>query len=273
MMTETQLLGGVEERYRALAGVAVDPDQEQAGFTIDIEFLGGLTQTQKDLFKSAALRWSRVIVRDLPSASVGGRLVDDILIQAKGEDIDGVGRVLGRAGPTAVRQGTFLPITGVMAFDTADLDAMEQDGRLEDVIVHEMGHCLGIGTIWQDQNLVTGIGGPDPQFIGAGAQREHGTLIGANAQPVPVENTGGPGTRDGHWRDKVFGNEMMTGFIAKRGNPISRLTVAALEDMGYGVNFGNAEPYRLPGPSILFEWSFSMDALEVERPTYEVVPN
>lgn len=35
---------------------------------------------------------------------------------------------------------------GFMQFDTADLRHMENEGTLVDVITHEMGHVLGIGT-------------------------------------------------------------------------------------------------------------------------------
>ena len=35
-----------------------------------------------------------------------------------------------------------------MSFDTADLAQMAADGTLVDVITHEMGHVIGIGTIW-----------------------------------------------------------------------------------------------------------------------------
>jgi len=272
-MVELVALEQVEERYRAFQGVEVEPDVAQPGYTIDVEFLGGLTDSQKALFKNAARRWSRVITGDLPDVVVDGRTVDDILIQASGIDIDGEGGILGRAGPTRVRQGSKLPAVGIMEFDTADLAAMEADGRLEDVIVHEMGHCLGIGTIWDDLNLISGAGGSNPVFTGARAKMEYAALTGGPEVPIPVENTGGPGTRDGHWRDSVFGNEMMTGFISRQGNPISRMTVAALGDMGYGVHLGAAEPYTLPGPSILAGWSFSLDQLQVERPQYETVPD
>ncbi|MDQ4087128.1 MAG: leishmanolysin [Pseudomonadota bacterium] len=270
-MVQLAALDQVEERFRAFQGVQVEPDVQQPGYTIDVEFLGGLTEGQKTLFKSAARRWSRVISGDVPDVNVGGRIIDDILIQASGIDIDGEGRVLGRAGPTRIRQGSKLPAAGIMEFDVADLAAMEADGRLEDVIVHEMGHCLGIGTLWQEMGLITGAGGPDPVFTGTRAIAEYSALTGETEQSIPVENTGGAGTRDGHWRDSVFGNEMMTGFISSRGNPISRMTVAALGDMGYGVHLGGAEPYSLPGPSLLASWSFSLDGLEVERPDYETV--
>jgi hypothetical protein len=64
---------------------------------------------------------------------------------------------------------------------------------------------------------------------------------------VPVENLGGPGTRDAHWRETTFGNELMTGFLNPGSNPVSRLTIASLADLGYQVGFATAEPYSLPG--------------------------
>lgn len=66
--------------------------------------------------------------------------------------------------------------------------------------------------------------------------------------PVPVANTGGLGTREGHWRELVFGNEVMTGLFAGGINPLSRVTIAALQDMGYEVNYDAADEFRLPTP-------------------------
>ena len=63
---------------------------------------------------------------------------------------------------------------------------------------------------------------------------------------MPVENTGGPGTAGGHWRETVFRNELMSGFISAPGNPLSRVTVASLGDLGYVVDAGAGEPYELP---------------------------
>ena len=38
----------------------------------------------------------------------------------------------------------------------------------------------------------------------------------------------------------------MSGFIGGPNNPLSRLTVASLQDMGYVVNMAAAEAYALP---------------------------
>lgn len=216
-------------------------------FSITLRFLGGLTSSQEQVFQAAAQRWSQVIVGDLPRVRIGNDIINDVLITAQGLSIDDRGMILGQAGPDRLRAGSLLPVTGFMEFDTADLAALERDGELQDVILHEMGHVLGIGTVWQSKGLLLRPGTANPRFIGNHAAREFGTLIGSGqATRVPVANENGPGTRDGHWRESVFGNELMTGFLSGPVRPLSRLTIASLEDLGYQVSYATAEPYALP---------------------------
>jgi len=246
------------EIYQAKADpqVALAKAGTASPFTIEVRFLGGLTETQKNAFKMAADRWSRVIVGDLPSVLVDGEVIDDVLILAEGANIDGPGKILGQAGPTHLRPASagaaaFIPAKGKMTFDSADLAEMEQQGTLNDVIAHEMGHVLGIGTIWTHKGLLADAGTSNPTFTGAGASQEFGTLLGGGATPVPVENRGGPGTADSHWRETVFHEELMSGFIAAPGNPMSRVTVASLGDLGYGVDLDAAEAFTLPNVQAL----------------------
>jgi hypothetical protein len=234
------------------AGRAESLAATSSPFTITIRFLGGLNARQRSAFTKAAERWTRIIVGDLPRARVDGEIIDDVLIQAQGSAIDGPGRILGQAGPSHVRPASagaaaFLPVKGLMSFDTADLAKMATDGTLNDVIAHEMGHVLGIGTLWEQKGLLKRPRTSNPTFAGAGAMEEYRLLRGvARRRRVPVENTGGPGTADGHWRETVFRNELMSGFIAAPGNPLSRMTAASLGDLGYQVDLAAAEPYVLP---------------------------
>jgi Leishmanolysin len=228
---------------RANAERALAVANTDSPFVITVRFVGGLTDSQQDAFARAADRWATVIVGDLPDVEVEGDLIDDVLILAEGAPIDGVGNVLGQAGPTHVRVGG-PPCRGVMRFDTDDLSAMEAEGTLVDVITHEMGHVLGIGTLWE--GLVQGAGGDDPRYTGRVAMVEYGHLTNGDPDTVPVENRGGDGSRDSHWRDELFGNELMTSAIAGTGNPISRLTVASLIDLGYQVDLDAADAYELP---------------------------
>ena len=240
------------EFYQARADEqrALDLAATTSPFTIVVRFIAGLTQRQQEAFAAAADRWVRVIVGDLPEMLVGDELIDDVLISAKGRPIDGPGHILGSAGPRELRPpeagaAAFLPATGSMSFDTADLARMEADGRLNDVITHEMGHVLGIGTIWDDKGLLRDAGTDNPVFTGAGAMEEYRVLRGAE-DLRPVANEGGAGSRDSHWREFVFRNELMSPTIASAGNPMSRMSVASLGDLGYQIDLAAADAYALP---------------------------
>jgi hypothetical protein len=260
-----KITAGKIETYTAHASVKAGASASvvQSAYKIVVRFLGGLTTAQKNAFKSAANRWSKVIVGDVPSVLVGGEVIDDLLIEAQGVSIDGPGQILGQAGPTNLRPASagvnaFLPAKGIMSFDTADLAQMQTDGTLLDVITHEMGHVIGIGTIWAQKGLLAGANTNNPRFTGANAKKEFGILKGTGPTAVPVENTGGAGTKNSHWRETVFRNELMSGFIAAPNNPLSKVTAACLKDMGYVVNMNAAEPYNLPNLQALAEAGLMM---------------
>ncbi len=227
-----------------LSGSGTGGGPTPSGFNIDVVFNGGLTASQQAIFATAAARWSEIITGDL--VDVGA--IDDLTIVAEGAAIDGVGGILGQAGPTAVRPISFLPYSGIMQFDTADLADMESNGTLLSVILHEMAHVMGFGTIWDDLGLLSGGGTANPIFTGVNATAEYNARFGTAAAGVPVENTGGPGTVDSHWRETVYTNELMTGFISGATQPISRTTVGQFEDLGYDVDYTEADPFLVsPG--------------------------
>lgn len=266
--------GGVLKSWSLIIKSDGTPQPERP-FKIEVNFLGGLTDSQKTIFQVAADRWSEIIVGNLPSINTDIGVVDDVVIDAEGKALDGFGGILGRAGPTRVRPGSLLPARGIMEFDSADLRRMEDDGELIDVIIHEMGHVLGIGTLWSNLGLIRGSGTSNPEFTGANAMREYATLKNStNPTFVPIANTGGAGTREGHWRESVFDSELMTGFDDPGRNALSRLTVASLQDLGYQVDYNKADPFILPFALL------SMRAIEAKKghqclvsvPDFEILP-
>ena len=68
-----------------------------------------------------------------------------------------------------IRLENDLPVIGYLKLDVADLVRMETIGTLNDVVLHEMGHVIGIGSLWRTKSLLSGSGGSDPQFLGANA--------------------------------------------------------------------------------------------------------
>ena len=248
--------GQSADNARAPQAAGVD----RGRFNITLKYVVPVTERQEEVFEAAAARWERIIIKDVPSftgtipsafgdsePAVDGTL-DDILIEVALAPIDGPGQVLGRAGPRFVRTDDFLTLTGVMFFDVADLDFLEELGLFEEVIVHEMGHVLGVGTLWNvapfgfDRTLVEATE-TNPYFTGKKAN-VHWNAEGGEDE-LPVEDIGGPGTRLGHWRESVLRNELMTGFLNLGENPLSRITAASMKDLGYGAAVVG-EQYDLP---------------------------
>jgi hypothetical protein len=263
-------------------------------YDIGLQFIGsGGTEVMRDAFRAAATRWRSVITGDVqtsrltaPSGSCASwqpavdSTINDVLIWARIAPIDGVGNILARAGPCYINPGTRLTVAGIMEFDEADLPALINNGGIVDVITHEMGHVLGIGTLWNfgGRTLLVGSGGADPYFQGT-AGRAGFTAINTvqySGNPVPVENTGGSGTRDSHWRESTFGRELMTGFYNSGVlNPLSRVTIGSLEDLGYQVNYNAAEPYSITALLYTFPFTPSANSIPIVEdltsiPLYEL---
>ena len=225
----------------------ISPGQTPADtFNIDLRFSGAFTSNQQAIFEAAADRWEEVIIGDIPDVFVPGvGQVDDLVVDIRSFTIDGPDGVLGQAALVATRVGSSLPSAAFIEFDTADIIALESAGQLDDVALHELGHSLGFGAIWEDLGLITGAGGPDPQFIGQMSVDEYNLRFNTNVTGVPVENMGGPGTADAHWRESVLSNELMTGFLNTGANPLTRLTIAQFADLGYQVDFTAADSLNI----------------------------
>lgn len=259
-----------------------------AGFDISLRFATMPTFTQLTTFGQAAARWESIITGDLPnipafSVPAGTctspvaiqEALDDLIIVVRLEPIDGPGAVLGAAGPCLVRTAG-LPALGVMRFDTSDLAALEAAGTFAAVILHEMGHVLGIGTLWDLKGFLrlpstasaktdTHFNGPEAiaafnaiggaTYTGAGQQVPGGAKVPVENCTAPTPPSCGEGTINSHWREGVLRAELMTGYLNTSGaNPLSVLTIGSLKDLGYVVDPATADAFFEPmnatqGPS------------------------
>jgi hypothetical protein len=245
----------------------------QTAFNVDVRFFGrAIDPNIQAAFTKAAQRVNALIVGDVPDFTLSNydvglqcqvtgvapltETVGSVIIYASVDSIDGPGKVIGSAGPCAIRNTSKITIVGTMKFDVADLTTIFNDGRLNDVIFHEMLHVLGFGTLWDPlyKNLIINKSTPITAYTGAagiaGCIQSGGT--GFKCSPtIPLENQGGVGTIDGHWRESVFTTELMTGIVSAPGiaNPLSLMTIGALTDLGYVTNTAVADNFVLTSAS------------------------
>lgn len=246
----------------------------QSAFVLDVRFFGPpMDATIQAAFTTAAARIQGLVTGALASWNIAQGLnltpcgvtgvtqpaetTTGVIVYASVGTL-GPG-ILASAGTCYTRVGgssNGLALIGVMIFSSSYLQGLANDGRLNDVILHEMLHALGFGVLWPGKFLVSGGGTNAPFFTGpfaAGGCQFHGG--GTNcSSTVPLETTGGVGTRDVHWREVTtgtgigFNTELMTGYVEVAGipMPLSKMTIGSLADLGYVVNFLPYDQYDVP---------------------------
>ena len=240
-------------------------------FKIELVFLSQGTPSQNATFIAAADRWMSILQGELSdidfssnpvSANTCGQgvqhpevsdTVDDLRVFIDIRPIDGVLGTLGQAGFCQIRSDSRLPVLGYMSFDSEDLGPLEEAGDLAALTLHEMGHVLGVGTLWSDSDTLLvnpslpSNSGADTHFAGAAAIAAFDAAGGAaytGGAKVPVANMSSAGSSDTHWRESVFGAELMTPVLQTGvANPLSAITTESLADLGYSVDSSGADSF------------------------------
>ena len=248
---------------------------------------------------SAFTKWDSVI-NGVSNEELGTNFILNVII-----DIDELERsVLGRAelfsvynasnsyiNDTTILSGlvygkTLFPYSGKFIINSSilynistELKYPSEKSTLYYVTLHEIGHLLGIGNLWQYSIVNPPInkytedsGRIGTYYIGTNALREYRNVFNdISLIGIPIENNGGIGTAIAHFEEGVETNEegqyivkhnryingklypgldqeLMTGFSEnfKFDMPLSRMTIGLLEDLGYSVNYSEADPYNNP---------------------------
>lgn len=259
------------EGASARASYRVDVRESGPGsFNIDLIFAGDpINETQAAAFERAADYWMAILAgSELPdvalpeatplgcgedTAEVRMASADDVVIVANVRQTNRIGLAFG--GVCRIRNASGLPYLGRIIVSSEALGNLEQwaDARstsglelLENLILHEIGHVLGIGTLWDD--FIGGSSSDDPHFTGALAIAAFDDAGGTDYEggaKVPIEPR-----VEAHWREDVFDGdeqaEVMTPTITI-GASLSAITIQSLADLGYTVDVSLAQSYRLPG--------------------------
>ena len=148
-----------------------------------------------------------------------------------------------------------MPALGAIVLDEADIAQLESDGVLEAVVTREMARALGFGpSTWNAHGFLQNPSLPEepdadthmnaPLVVAAFNAAGGEGYAGGRA---PLENGAMPGISDRHWRQSVFGDEVMTPYVTGDSQPLSRITLEALYEVGYELDVTMADAFTLAG--------------------------
>lgn len=230
-------------------------------FQFDIALVNEGAQELRSQIQAQADRWARVVqgsdLEDVewePGTITCGGLeydfqkdvLDDLLLMVATVDLDNGPRAGSTITYCGYRESSKLPLIAALKLD---IDRVPQ-GDVNEMILHGLGHLLGLsGYSWEMMDLLRNSShhnpGADTHFVGPKAIAAFVSAGGASYQgaKVPVENDPTYGTVDSHWRESVFGNELMTPNLAAGTDHLSAITIQALADIGYTVNLEEADRF------------------------------
>ena len=257
--SELQTIHTLEER-----GVLVlFPSIVESVFKIELVYLEDFSDFEKRHIEVAAQRWASIITADLPdyeftsdwTHSCGGQPfeirkgehIDDLRIYVGFLDPEQIGLVGGAGSPSLLRDN-HMSVVGCIMFSPVPVASV---GGLNTYLItlHEIGHVLGFGTTWTNNGLLQepswDFPNGDPHFNGPLAIAAFDEAGGHNytGAKVPVVGLLSNGKQDNsHWRDSVFGDELM---MVVGGKVLSAVTLQSLADLGYSVDLSQADAYTL----------------------------
>ena len=190
-------------------------------------------------------RINRVLPSPLAAVTHNGDTnYQQIEIEIRLKNLDGAGNRAAQAtwsSRSATRGG--LPVTGFIEFDTADLETARINGWLKELTEHEICHVLGMGTL--TTLLEFGPLCSGGSYTGANAVAEYSTITGNAETSIPMQ------AGCAHFDETTFGYELNTPFISTASDPLSRMSLGVLEDLGYSPDYAEADAYVLGIPSTL----------------------
>lgn len=236
------------------AGAATFNAVADSPYRIEVVYSPEVSVLERTVTDQAVAHWRRIITTDLGGVQFGANggqcgtnaisaneIVYGLRVYVKDTLLSASSAVLAAAGPCYENTTSHFPVVATFFWNETQSAYIASAGEV--IATHELGHAIGFGTIWDERGLLIDRGTTDPYFIGVQARASFASDIGIRytGNSVPVENTGGPGTADSHWRESVFKSELMTGFISAGSNPLSSVTIAQFADLGYSVDMFQAD--------------------------------
>lgn len=229
------------------------PRNDADTFFLDLDLTDVPLEDRTFFYRQAAETWMNVITTGLPDVSASqipqnlwpvapcalpNGDIDDVYVCIDIKKFDKRNEnVVASASPVFARAADIggLPLTGLVSVNQDRINDLKNSGIYQDTIRHELAHVLGFGNLWAQNGLTSQVvSGSSTKcyYAGARGNQEYQALSGCSGSNILLSGCG-------HWDEICFGNEIMTDTIGTY-TILSRMTIAALEDLGYQVDYSRA---------------------------------
>ncbi|MBD3885128.1 pre-peptidase C-terminal domain-containing protein [Phormidium tenue FACHB-886] len=231
-------------------------------FAIQINYKNGLENlgtTARNALEDAARYWENVVSHSSFNG-VHNLSIDAVGLNSAQEWLAAATNKSGQADAS----GKWMPTTGEVRINTSYTSTYNNNPNyLRDVLIHEFGHVLGIGTLWEKNGRSYVDRNSGSYKADSYAGKAYGELLGTyTPTAIPVE-----ARYFGHWDENKFQDELMTPYAERQGTkmPLSQITIASLRDIGWNVNYGAAETYTT-NLAVMSPEGLQQDASTVSTP-------
>ena len=231
------------------------PRNDVDAFFIDLDLNDVPLEDRSFYYREAAETWTEVITAGLPDVAASqipenlwpvapctlpNGDIDDVYVCIDLKKFDRRNEnVVASASPVFARaaEAGGLPLTGIVTVNQDRVTDLKNGNIYQDTIRHELAHVLGLGSMWGQRSLTSQVvvgSSTKCYYAGARANQEYQALSGCGSNTILL------GASCGHWDEICFGNEIFTDTIGTY-TFLSRITIAAFEDLGYQVDYSGAD--------------------------------
>ena len=225
-------------------------DTTRFNICLDLSSESGEVEDWFPLVVRAKERWERIIANDpwgpwpinyystlsleYVATERPSFVVDDMYLAVIVGPIDGNGGRFAEAGPDRLLAPNRI-VAASIRIDPADIDTAMEEGIFEGLMLHEIGHVMGLGPLWDEGVHIEGS-----NYIGTNAAQAWADL--GCSGPLPLNSV----KDNSHFNDNCLNTEVMTHKL-RYGDDlhVSSITMGALEDLGYSVNREEEDSYSL----------------------------
>ncbi|NJR64473.1 MAG: hypothetical protein HC772_02725 [Leptolyngbyaceae cyanobacterium CRU_2_3] len=210
-------------------------------FSLKLNYKDGLSNVSsavRTALENATKIWESVI----PYSSFNGAHTLNVDVVGINSSQEWLAAATNTGGQTDAN-GKWMPTTGTIRINTSYSSTYNNNPEyLKEVVTHELGHVLGIGTLWEKNGRSLIDRSTNTYKADSYAGRAYGEVTNT-LQPTAIPVEAGS---YGHWDENKLQDELMTPFAESLGTkmPLSQVTIASLRDIGWNVNYGAADTYN-----------------------------